>query len=82
MAHINLSILVISVNKRTGNDIYKTNQQYQLIVAYDFVGPSRLAEIVRERHEDQITTYLPLGYSVRETDRNYWYNPGKKRSIT
>lgn len=51
--------------QKSGNEIYKTNQQYRLVVAYDFVGPGPLSTMVRERHEETMKQMLPLGYTVR-----------------
>ncbi|NEW84354.1 MAG: efflux RND transporter permease subunit [Mariniphaga sp.] len=52
--------------QKSGNDINKTNQQYQLVVAYDFIGPEPLSKMVRERHEKELSQILPLGYSIRQ----------------
>jgi multidrug efflux pump subunit AcrB len=57
--------------QKTGNEIYKSNQQYQLVVAYNFVGPGELSKIVRERVEKEMKQILPLGYSVRPSNQ-YW----------
>ena len=62
--------------RRTGNDIYKDNQQYRLIVAYDFVGPYELAEKTTrtevERLNDEV---LPIGFKA-ETDSYNWGGGG------
>jgi len=60
--------------QKSGNNIYKTNQQYQLVVAYDFIGPEPLSKMVREQHEKELSEILPLGYSVRE---NNWGGLGQ-----
>lgn len=72
-----------SVNKqKSGNEIHKTNQQYQLVVAYDFVGPEPLSKIVRERHEKELTQILPLGYSVRPYNWQWgWDRTDKKQYL-
>lgn len=57
--------------KKTGNDIHKNNQQYTLVVAYDFIGPGQLARMVREKHIEQINTTLPLGYQAKD-NRYSW----------
>lgn len=57
--------------QKTGNEIYKNNQQYQLIVAYNFVGPGELSRIVRERVEKNMKQIMPLGYSVHPSNQ-YW----------
>lgn len=58
--------------QKSGNEIYKTNQQYQLVVAYNFIGPEPLSKIVYERHEKELKKVLPLGYSVRESKWGGW----------
>ena len=63
--------------RRMGNDIYRVDQQYRLIVAYNFVGPGELARRVQERQIDETKTWLALGYSVGENQRYYW-NPGNQ----
>lgn len=65
--------------QKSGNDINKTNQQYQLVVAYDFVGPEPLSKMVRERHEKELTEILPLGYSIRESKWGGWNKKDKKQ---
>lgn len=62
-----------SVEKRkTGNDIHKVDQQYQLMVAYDFIGPYTLAEMVRNEHIEELANILPLGYSIRSNQFRFW----------
>lgn len=57
--------------QKTGNEIYKSNQQYQLVLAYNFVGSRELSKIVRERVETEMKQMLPLGYSVCPSNQ-YW----------
>ena len=59
------------IKKKTGNDIHKTNQQYMLVAAYDFIGPAPLAKIVREKEVKKINARLPLGYRAKE-NRFFW----------
>ncbi len=71
-----------SVGKqKSGNDIYKTNQQYQLVVAYDFIGPGPLSKMVRERHEKELSEILPLGYSIRKFEEGGWDHKEKKQYL-
>ena len=66
--------------QKSGNDIYKTNQQYQLVVAYDFKGPGPLATLVRENHEKELSQIFPLGYSVRPYNQGWgWDRKDKKQ---
>ncbi len=60
--------------RRMGNDIYRVNQQYRLVVAYNFNGPGELARRVLERQIEETGTYLDIGYKVIENERFYW-NP-------
>jgi len=54
-----------SVEKRkTGNSIHKNNQQYQLLVEYDFIGPEQLSQRIREQHIKSFSERLPLGYKI------------------
>jgi multidrug efflux pump subunit AcrB len=51
------------VEKR-GGTISKRNQQYQLAVTYDFIGPFALAKSVKELSVARIRSLLPLGYTA------------------
>ena len=64
--------------KKTGNDIYKHNQQYRLVAAYNFIGPSPLAQKVRERHIEQTNLKLPLGYQAQANRFGWSWNRGDK----
>ncbi|TKG94576.1 efflux RND transporter permease subunit [Puteibacter caeruleilacunae] len=64
---------------RTGNDIYKYNQQYQLVVMYDFIGPGPLSNIVRERHIKRLNSFLPLGFKAKERKWSWWNKKDKKQ---
>ena len=65
--------------QKTGNDIFKSNQQYQLAVAYNFIGPEPLSKIVREEQEKELTQILPLGYSIRQMQWGGWDRRDKKQ---
>lgn len=69
-----------SVNRqKSGNEIHKNNQQYQLVVAYDFVGPEPLSKLVRERHEEEMKQLMPLGYSVRPYNMGWGWDRNDKK---
>jgi len=76
-----LSSLGKVAKQKSGNDIYKTNQQYQLVVAYDFIGPEPLSKLVSEQHEKELSQILPLGYSVRQYDWGGWDKKDKKQYL-
>jgi multidrug efflux pump subunit AcrB len=65
--------------QKSGNEINKTNQQYQLVVAYDFIGPEPLSKMVREQHEKELSQILPLGYSIRQMTWGGWDKRDKKQ---
>ncbi len=65
--------------QRTGNDIYKYNQQYRLVVAYDFIGVGPLAQRVMETHTEEMNQLLPLGYKAEIQGWGGWYTRDKKQ---
>jgi multidrug efflux pump subunit AcrB len=78
--HLDSSIMklkdVASIEKkRTGNDIFKKNQQYQLFILYDFIGPGKLSQIVRDEYIEKMKAHLPLGYKVSDgRDFSFMWN--------
>jgi len=63
--------------ERTGNRIQKENQEYILMVSYDFLGAWGLNSIVRDRHLKQLNERLPVGFKAVDAKAGYW-NPGEK----
>jgi len=71
-AHLNLGkrpLIFSEIGKinmrRSGNDIFKKNQQYKLTVAYDFIGSSELARRVNTREVDRLNNeVLPIGFKA------------------
>lgn len=53
-------------------DINKENQQYLLIVAYDYIGTYQLARMHQQNSMKEMESILPLGYTAT-IDRNFWY---------
>lgn len=76
---IKLADLGTISKRRSGNDIYKTNQVYSLIVAYDFLGPFELAKRVMERNIDKINKVLPLGFKAKSSDYGWSWDQQKKQ---
>ena len=56
---------------RTGDVILKHNQQYELNVEYDFIGPWELNSVVRERNLEMVRAILPLGFSIHDAS-DWW----------
>lgn len=65
--------------RRSGNDIYKTNQVYSLLVAYDFLGPYELARRVMERNIDKLNKDLPLGFKADKSGWDWDWSAQKKQ---
>lgn len=70
---VKLSELGTLAKRHSGNNIYKYNQQYSLLVAFDFVGSYELARRFTERHVERLRAELPVGYSVREDRGGGWW---------
>lgn len=66
--------------ERVGNDIYKKNQEYRLVVQYDFIGPGKLGNRVMKRYIDKTDKQLPLGYRVKKPSYLYWWDNEAKTS--
>lgn len=65
--------------RRSGNDIYKTNQVYSLLVAYDFLGPYELAKRVMERNIDKLNKQLPIGFKAEKNGWDWDWSTQKKQ---
>ena len=62
----------------TDNRITREDQQYVLMVMYDFIGNYELGQIILERNIKETKSILPLGYSA---DRSYYrYSWGEQES--
>ena len=71
---------VASVEKsRVSNIITKRNQEYQVSLSFDFIGPYQLAKRVIDKKIEMINKYLPLGFSAKEDGRGYYWNQGEKK---
>lgn len=74
---VKLSDLGQIEKRKTGNNIYKRNQQYQLAVQYDFIGPDQLSRMVRTKVVDRFNEVIPMGYRVYE--RSWGWNRNDKK---
>jgi len=64
--------------RQSGNDIYKMNQQYRLVVAYDFIGSYELSNRVKKRELKRLNEeILPIGYKAESTNYD-WDNNSEK----
>lgn len=66
--------------ERVGNDIYKKNQEYQMVVQYDFIGPGKLGNRVMKKCIEETEKTLPLGYSIKKQGYYGWWGDKDKAS--
>jgi multidrug efflux pump subunit AcrB len=55
--------------QRIANTIYKTNQQYQLVLEYDYIGTYDIGSEVLDKTLENFSSSLPLGYTAQELNR-------------
>ena len=54
--------------------IIRHNQEYEVKVAYDYVGSSKLSKRIRKREVKALKARLPIGFKVEDTSSQNWYN--------
>lgn len=64
---------------KTGNSIRKQDQQYELTLAFNFIGPRPLAEKFKETEIEQFSELLPIGYKISRPGYNYWDKEDKQQ---
>jgi multidrug efflux pump subunit AcrB len=74
-----LSELGTIEKRRTGNNIFKENQQYLLRLGFDFVGTSSLANKVLDDEINRLKTVLPVGYKAEKPSYGGWWNPSDSK---
>ncbi|MCL2728319.1 MAG: efflux RND transporter permease subunit, partial [Bacteroidales bacterium] len=74
-----LSELGTIEKRRTGNNIYKENQQYMLRLGFDFVGTSTLANRVLDDELQHLKTVLPVGYKAERQSYGGWWDASNKK---
>ena len=65
--------------RRTGNNIYKEDQQYMLRLGFDFVGTSTLANRVLDDELMRLKTILPVGYKAEKPTYGGWWDPSNTK---
>lgn len=64
--------------RKSGNDIYKENQQYRLVVSYDFIGSYELSSRVKKREIKRLNEeVLPIGYKAETEDYEWDFSKSK-----
>lgn len=67
----NLGIMKKSENV---NSILKVNQQYKLIILYNFNGSYGLAKLINKKYIDEYNSTLPLGFHAYSREEKYIWN--------
>jgi Cation/multidrug efflux pump len=58
--------------RKTGNNIYRENQQYSLIVAFDFIGSENIASKLIKKEIDRLNNeVLPIGYKAYKAEYSW-----------
>lgn len=60
-------------------NITKTNQEYEILVQYDFLGDYMLSSKIKERVMKEMNRTMPVGFRVKDADRwnwSYWEGAG------
>jgi multidrug efflux pump subunit AcrB len=65
---------VSSIKKEVSSqDIVKENQQYKLILAYDYIGENQLAKDHQKQVMEEVEPGLPFGYTIQgDNNRGRW----------
>ncbi|ADY50867.1 acriflavin resistance protein [Pseudopedobacter saltans DSM 12145] len=72
-----------SVDKEKVEDkIFRENQQYQLVVNYNFIGDHFFATMLSDRVINRIKVNLPFGYTIESATVNFWRGSEKKLAWT
>lgn len=58
--------------ENTNGQILRVNQQYQLVVNYNFIGDRELAKLISNRTVEYISKDLALGYDIKGNEPNFW----------
>lgn len=58
--------------EKVSNEIVRDNQQYQLVVNYNFIGDNHYATLVAEKIVEEVSQQLPIGFSMKQEKMNFW----------
>ncbi len=67
------------VKERIDGSINKTNQQYKVSVAYDYIGNYQLSSRVLKENIEKINKFLPLGFSAENGRGGYYWRHDEKK---
>lgn len=63
----------------TGDQIHKENQEYIVTLAYNYIGPDKLVQMVLDKQIVQINQMLPVGFKAAKPKWSYWNKDNKKQ---
>jgi multidrug efflux pump subunit AcrB len=69
------------IKRASGSDITKYDQQYRMVLLYDFIGPPALGKKIEERFINGFQGKLPLGFSVH-SERNTLLRVGPSATVS
>ena len=68
-------------SKEGDKDIIRKNQQYQLIVGYNFIGHQEIANTLHQATLVALRDRLPVGYTAKDPQQGFWNNDGQNYRI-
>jgi multidrug efflux pump subunit AcrB len=64
---------------QTPQKIGKVNQQYRLCLQYEYIGAHEQGRKVLEKDVEEFKKILPMGYTVKSVNNNYWWGDQDKK---
>lgn len=63
----------------TNDQIHKVNQEYIVTLAYNYIGPDKLVQMVLDREIERLNTILPIGFKAGKRQFASWRKEDKKQ---
>jgi multidrug efflux pump subunit AcrB len=78
-AYLKLSAVSEMVKEAEQMEICKENQQYTMVVCYDYIGSAKFGSRLHERMAKETNEILPLGYRAEAASGYGWWQKEKKQ---
>ncbi len=78
-AYLKLSSVSRMTKEAEQMEVCKENQQYTMIVSYDYIGSAKFGAKLHERTIKETNEILPLGYKAEDSGRYGWWQKEKKQ---
>ena len=72
--YVKLNGLIQLSKEKNSPDILRVDQEYQLVVNYNFIGENSLGMIVSKQIIENVKKDLPIGFTVKMADASIWDN--------